>query len=201
LPDGAEIVIEQGLGGTLVDVNLGAAAGGRGRSAEMIRRVNLAAAAAVARQLRLRNIAGAIIVDFIAMSVRDHRREVEAAFTAAAEGDPQPIELHGWTRLGHLELTRKRGLASIADLMLARPGARRAKTPLTTALEVLRAVTRGSFQPGALELRIHGTVAAELNGRLAREREAAATQIGRRLVIAAEPDRDPETFDIGSVSV
>jgi ribonuclease G len=199
LAEGAEIVIEQGLGGTLIDVNLGAATGGRGRSAETIRRVNLAAAVAVARQLRLRNIAGAIIVDFIAMSVREHRREVEAAFMTAAEGDPQSVELHGWTRLGHLELTRKRGLASIADLMLARPGVRRAKTPLTTALEALRAVTRGSFQPGALELRVHNIVAAELTDRLARERESAAAQIGRRLVITAESGRDPETFDIGAI--
>jgi ribonuclease G len=200
LTDGAEIVIESGLGGTLIDVNLGAAAGGRGRSGDMIRRVNLAAAAAVARHLRLRNIAGAIIVDFIAMSARDHRREVEIAFAAAAEADSQPIALHGWTRLGHLELTRKRGLASIGDIMLAPPGERRAKTPLTTALEALRALTRGAFPPGALELRVARPVAVELTGRLAREKDAAAAQLGRRLVISIEPGRDPETFDIGAIA-
>ncbi len=197
LAEGAEIVIEEGVAATLVDVNLAAAASGRGRAADAIRRVNLAAATVIARQLRLRNIAGAIIVDFITMQSRDHRREVETALAEALAGDPQLVEIHGWTRLGHLELTRKRGLPSLAELMLARPGGRRAKTPLTTALASLRAVARGNAAPGVLELRVHATVAAELNGRLARERDNAAAQAGRRLVIKAEAGRDPETFDIG----
>jgi len=203
LADGAEIVIEQGLAATLVDVNMAAAASGRGKAADKILRANLAAAEAIARQLRLRNIGGAIIVDFISMggsaAGREHRREVEAAFAAAAEGDPQPVELHGWTRLGHLELTRKRGLASLADLMLAKPGGRRAKTALTTALEVLRALTRGNFRPGPLEIRVHGSVAAELQGRLAHACEAAAATAGRAVTIGIEPGRDPETFDIGAL--
>ena len=131
------------------------------------------------------------------MQSRDHRREVETALAEALAGDPQPVEIHGWTRLGHLELTRKRGLPSLAELMLVRPGARRDKTPLTTALAALRAVAHASAAPGVLELRVHPAVAAELDGRLARERDAAAAQAGRRLVVKAEPGRDAETFDIG----
>jgi ribonuclease G len=198
LADGAEIVIESGVAFTAMDVNLGAAASGRGRAAEAIRRVNLAAATEIARQLRLRNVGGAIVIDFVSMQVREHRREVEAAFTAAAEHDPMPIELHGWTRLGHLEVTRKRSAASIADLMLIQAGGRRAKTALTVALEVLRSLSRASFRPGPLEVRLHGTVAAELKSGLAQAFETTAGHLGRHVTLKIEPDRDPETFDIGS---
>jgi len=197
LEGGGDITIEDTLAFTAIDVNLGAAAGKRGRAAAAILAVNLAAADAIARQLRLRNIGGAVVVDFISMAGRDQRRAVEAAFAEAASGDPMPIEILGWTRLGHLELTRKRGAAAIADRMLGPGGARRAKSPMTVALEALRALAGGTHRPGRLELRVGGSVAAELEGKLATAFETAIARAGRPVTVILESWRDPETFDIG----
>ncbi|MGB8840833.1 MAG: ribonuclease E/G, partial [Aliidongia sp.] len=146
--------------------------------------------------LRLRNIGGAIVVDFVTMAARDHRRQVETALAQAAIGDPAPIELHGWTRLGHLELTRRRSTASIADRMLLPGGARRLKTPATVALELLRALAITPYRPGPIELRVAAGVADELARGLAATFAAAMTHIGRPARITVEPGRDPESFEI-----
>jgi Rne/Rng family ribonuclease len=199
LAGGGEVVIEGGLAGTLIDVNMGSAASGRGKAADAVRRLNLEAAAAIARALRLRNIAGAILIDFVTMQNRDHRREVEGALAAAAAGDPMGLEIHGWTRLGHLEATRRRSLASLADLMLAPAGTRRAKTARTVALELLAALASTAYAPGRIELTLHPTVAAELKGPLAKALETAALGAGRPIALKLDGTRDPESFDIASV--
>lgn len=199
LPGGGEAVIETGLAGTLIDVNMGRAASSRGKAADAVRRLNLEAAAAIARALRLRNIAGAIVIDFVTMQNREHRSEVEKALAVAAAGDPMGLEIHGWTRLGHLEATRRRSLASLADLMLAPAGTRRAKTARTVALELLAALAVTAYAPGRIELTLHPTVAAELKGSLAQALETAALGAGRPIALKLDGTRDPEGFDIASV--
>jgi len=197
LEGGGEITIESTTAFTAIDVDLATAAGRRGRAVEAIRAVNQAAAAEIARQLRLRNIGGAIVVDFISMASRADRAVIEASLAAALAADPMPVERHGWTRLGHFELTRRRSVASIADRLLMPAGERR-KTPLTVALEALRALLSARFAPGRLVLRCHPTVAAELEGPLAPAFGAAAVQAGRVVTIMAEPGRDSEAFDFGA---
>ena len=197
LEGGGEIVIEAATAFTAIDVNLAAAAGRRGRAAEAIRAVNAAAAIEIARQLRLRNIGGAVVVDFVSMASRADRDAVEAVLARALSADPVPVERHGWTRLGHFELTRRRGTASIAERMLA-PEAGRMKTPLTVALEALRILAAGRFALGRLVLRCHPAVAEELGGRLAPAFDSAKAQAGRAVSLAVEPGRDRETFDFGS---
>jgi len=194
LERGGEIVIEATTAFTAIDVNLGAASGRRGRAAEAIRAVNMAAASEIARQLRLRNIGGAVVVDFVSMAARADREAVAAALAEALAADPVPVERHGWTRLGHFELTRRRGAASIADRMLASV-AGRGKTPLTVALEALRLLARARFAPGRISLRCHPAVADELDGRLAAAFDSAKAAAGRVVSVAVEPGRDPETFD------
>jgi Rne/Rng family ribonuclease len=195
LAGGGTIVIEQIEAFTAIDVNLASAAPDA-RAAEAILAVNCAAAAAVARQLRLRSIGGAVVVDFISMASREHRRAVETALADAVRRDPVSVELHGWTRLGHFEVTRKRGTASIADRLLSPGPGWRAKTPTTVALEALRALVLGTVRPGRIELRVHDRVAAELGGALAPALAAASVRAGRAVVVAGKAGRDPETFDI-----
>jgi ribonuclease G len=199
LAGGGEAVIESGLAGTMIDVNMGSAASGRGKAADAVRRLNLEAATAIARALRLRNIAGAILIDFVTMQNRDHRREVEGALAAAAKSDPMGLEIHGWTRLGHLEATRRRSLASIADLMLVPAGNRRAKTTRTVALELLAALASTAYAPGRIELTLHPSVAAELKGPLAKALQTAALGAGRPITLKLDGSRDRESFDIASV--
>jgi ribonuclease G len=194
LAGGGEIVIEAMTAFTAIDVNLGAATGRRGRAAEAIRAVNTTAAIEIAQQLRLRNIGGAVVVDFISMAARADRDAVAAALAEALAADPVPVERHGWTRLGHFELTRRRGVASIAERMLA-PEAGRVKTPLTVALAALRVLAAARFAPGRIRLRCHPAVAAEFDGRLAVIFDTAKAAAGRAVSVAVEPGRDPETFD------
>ena len=106
----ASMVIEPTRAMVAVDVNT--PEGGQGGGL----RANLAAARALPRQLRLRGLAGQIVVDAAPIPKRD-RRELEAAFKAAARADPIDTSFIGWTPLGHAELTRKRERRPLAELL------------------------------------------------------------------------------------
>ncbi len=196
LDEGARMTVETGLACTLVDVDLAGAGGGRSPAREAIRRVNLAAAAELARQMRLRNLGGAIIADFVSMHAREDRQAVEAALVAATGTDPTPVQVHGFTRLGHLEVTRRRGRAPLADTLLVPGGAPRPKSAETVALEALARAASGQFRPGRLDLRIGGEAAALLAGPLAAARVEAERACGRPIRVVAEADRAPESFDL-----
>jgi Rne/Rng family ribonuclease len=196
LPGGGRLMIESGTACTLVDVDLGSGAGGREAAADAIRRVNLAAARTLGRELRRRNIGGAVVVDFITMSPRQHRQDVEALLAAEVAGDPAGVDLHGWTRLGHFELSRRRRRPSLAEILLEPAGARRLKTSFTIGLDVLRAFARTDYVPGGVRALIHPSIEAVLRSRLARQLAETEDRAGQRLTIVTETGRDPETFDI-----
>jgi len=196
LPGGARLWIESGVAFTSIDVDLGMAAVGRRVAAEVIRRVNIDAAEALAREIRRRNIGGAIVVDFVSMPDRRHRQDVEAVLSAAVADDPAGVQLHGWTRLDHCELTRRRVRPSLADLMLEPAGPRRPKTPRTVGLEVLRAFAGQAYAPTGLRVRAHPRVTAALMGELSGLLVAAQDRQGQRLDIDADPGCPVESFDI-----
>ena len=108
LESGVEVLFEPGETLCAVDVD-GAGAGGRqGRAPRRPVDVNLEAAPAIAQQLRLRNIAGAVVIDFVTMRSAYDRDKVQAALAEALAGDPVPTQIYGFTRLGLFELTRAR---------------------------------------------------------------------------------------------
>jgi ribonuclease G len=196
LPGGGAIAIEHTAAATIIDVDSGSA-GGRGKDAARAALVaNLDAACAVARQIRLRSLAGPIVVDFIGMRRREHRDAVHAAL-AAALGDA--AEVLGWTRLGHLELVIKREQAPLAELLFERlPGGGLVKTSLTVALAGLAALARAaaSAPPRAPALHVHPAVAAILDGEAGPARRALEERLGRAIAVQAEPARARDTFDI-----
>jgi Rne/Rng family ribonuclease len=196
LPDGGRLWIETGTAFTAADVDLGSGSGRRAAEDE-IRRVNLTAAEALGCELRLRNIGGAVVVDFISMASRRHRQDVEAVLAAAVADDPAGIELHGWTRLGHFELTRRRTCPSLADVMLEPLGSTRAKSAATVGFEVLRAFTRAPFAAGGLAVRVHPSIEGLLRGRLSRHLAAAQDRAGQKLQLRSDPSRAPDVFDLG----
>jgi ribonuclease G len=158
--------------------------------------VNLAASREVARQIRLRNLAGPIVIDFIAMRARRERDEVSAAFAAALIDDPAAPQLLGWTRLGHMELMRKRRHPALDEILFETQGAR-AKTALTVALEALRAAERAGRLPGAIAIALHPEIAAALReGPAAPARAAFEAGLGRPLALQPDPARPRESFDI-----
>jgi ribonuclease E/ribonuclease G len=114
LPSGVEVLFEPGETLTAIDVDSGDAGGRQGRAPRRPVEVNLEAAPAIAQQLRLRNIAGAVVIDFVTMRSNYDRDKVQAALAEALKDDPVPTQIYGFTRLGLFELTRARRGATLA---------------------------------------------------------------------------------------
>ncbi len=119
LKSGGHLVIDQTESMTTIDVNTGAYVGSRTLE-ETIFRTNLEAAVAIARHLRLRNLGGIIIIDFIDMQDESHRRQVLAALERALAGDRAQTHIVSLSPLGLVEMTRKRTRESLEHL-LCRP--------------------------------------------------------------------------------
>lgn len=200
LPGGGRLTIEPTAAATLIDVDSGTLEGERTGGEDALFAMNLSAAVAVARQIRLRGLAGALVVDFIALRQRAHRERLLDAFRAALEAEVPDAQLLGWTRLGHVELTRPRRRAPLHEFVFegtAHGGY--VKTGLTVALEALAKVERGmAAEPAhAPELRVHPAVAAILVAEAAPALLALENRIGRKIAVIAEPGRARDTFDIG----
>jgi len=114
LESGVEILFEPGETLTAIDVDSGSAGGRQGRAPRRPVEVNLEAAPSIAQQLRLRNLAGAVVIDFVSMRSAYDRDKVQAALAEALRDDPVPTQLYGFTRLGLFELTRARRGAPLA---------------------------------------------------------------------------------------
>jgi ribonuclease G len=113
LRDGGALIIESTAALTAVDVD----GGGRGNPLT----VNLAAADELARQLRLRNIGGMVLVDFIRMKARSDQEQAAARLRRAVADDPAQTDVYGFTRLGLMELTRARRGRSLAETLAETP--------------------------------------------------------------------------------
>lgn len=191
LAGGGSLIIETNAAATMIDVD---------SSSAPALATNLAAARVAARQIRLRNLAGPIVIDFIGLKKRDERDRVTAALAAALAEDPGKPELLGWTRLGHVELVRPRRHAPLADILYEpASGGAQIKTALTLALEALRALAREVDRvPGRIPvLIVHPDIAAAFEtgeGRTARQNFEA--RLGQELVIRAEPNRARDAIDI-----
>ncbi len=116
LKSGGHLVIDQTEAMTTIDVNTGAYVGHRNLE-ETIFRTNLEAAVSIARQLRLRNLGGIIIIDFIDMRDEPHRRAVLAALERALAGDRAQTHIVSLSPLGLVEMTRKRTRESLEHLL------------------------------------------------------------------------------------
>jgi Rne/Rng family ribonuclease len=114
LASGVELLFEPGETLCAIDVDSAGAGGRQGRAPRRPVDINLEAAPAIAHQLRLRNLAGAVVIDFITMRSSYDRDKVQAVLAEAMADDPVPSQLYGFTRLGHFELTRARRGATLA---------------------------------------------------------------------------------------
>ena len=157
LKSGGHLVIDQREAMTTIDVNTGGYVGHRNLE-ETTFRTNLEAAASIGRQLRLRNLGGIIIIDFIDMHDESHRRQVLAALEHSLAGDRAQAHIASLSPLGLIEMTRKRTRESLEHL-LCQPcssceGRGVVKTPETVCNEIFREILRGGPEPAARELLI-----------------------------------------------
>jgi ribonuclease G len=201
LKSGGHLVIDQTESMTTIDVNTGAYVGSRNLE-ETIFRTNLEAAVAIARQLRLRNLGGIIIIDFIDMKDESHRRQVLTALERALAGDRAQTHIVSLSPLGLVEMTRKRTRESLEHL-LCEPcpsceGRGFVKTPETVCHEIFRDIVRQSRQFASRELLIlaHRDVVDRL---LDEESPALAElepQVGRPIRLQAEALYGVDQYDV-----
>ena len=187
LKSGGYLIIDQTEALTTIDVNTGAYVGHRNLE-ETIFRTNLEAAVAIARQLRLRNLGGIVIIDFIDMQEEEHRRQVLQALEKALAADHARTNVSTVSPLGLVEMTRKRTRESLAHQLcapcVACEGRGYVKTPETVCYEIFREILRqtGQFEFQELLVLAHQDVIERLL-----DEESAA--LGELEVLTGKPIR------------
>lgn len=182
LPSGARLVFAETAAVTAIDVDSGGRSEGGPEDTALA--TNREAAAEIARQLRLRGIAGHVVIDFVAMRRPASRAAVLAALDEALSADRVPSFVAGFTRMGLVELTRERRRPSLAETLLDAcwvcEGGGRTKSAETVALEALRAVAAAArAAPGtALALSAPPAVIALLEGALKAARAEVEARVG-----------------------
>jgi ribonuclease G len=149
LKSGGYLVIDQTEAMTTIDVNTGAFVGSRTQE-DTVYQTNLEAAQAIGRQLRLRNLGGIIIIDFIDMADEQHQGQVLRTLEAALERDHARTRVFGFSPLGLVEMTRKRTTGSLGQV-LCQPcplcsGRGHIKGRETVCQEVIREIMRSGRQ-------------------------------------------------------
>ncbi len=201
LKSGGYLIIDQTEALTTVDVNTGGFVGARNFD-DTIFKTNLEAAGALARQLRLRNLGGIIIADFIDMTREDHQQAVLAELRKQLARDRTRTTVSGFTQLGLVEMTRKRTRESLAH-MLCEPcptceGRGQVKTARSVCYDILREILREARQFAPKEFRVVAS-AAVVEMLLDEESVHIAGLsefIGRPISLSAEPTMNPEQYDI-----
>jgi ribonuclease G len=201
LKSGGHLVIDQTESMTTIDVNTGAYVGHRNLE-ETIFRTNLEAAVTIARQLRLRNLGGIIIIDFIDMHDEPHRRAVLTALERALAGDRAQTHIVSLSPLGLVEMTRKRTRESLEHLLCAPcpscEGRGFVRTPETVCNEIFREIVRQSRQFASRELLIlaHQDVVDRLLDEESATLAELEGQVGRPIRLQVEALYGVDQFDV-----
>jgi ribonuclease G len=201
LKSGGYLIIDQTEALTTVDVNTGGFVGARNFD-DTIFKTNLEAAGAIARQLRLRNLGGIIIVDFIDMVRDEHQQAVLAEFKKQLGRDRTKVSVSGFTQLGLVEMTRKRTRESLAH-MLCQPcptceGRGQVKTARSVCYDILREILREARQFNPREFRVvaSATVVEMLLDEESPHLAGLSDFIGKPISLSTEPSFSPEQYDI-----
>jgi len=191
LRSGGSIVIERTEALTAVDVNTGRFVGKRNQE-ETIFKTNIEATQEVVRQLRLRNVGGIIIIDFIDMEKEGNRKKVYEALKEALKKDKARTNILKISELGLVEMTRQRSRESLENQLL-RPcphcdGRGRIKSAATIAYDVLRAIKhqQGQIESGKnIVVRLHPDIANFLYDEKNNSLENLEREINHRVIIKA----------------
>jgi ribonuclease G len=201
LKSGGYLIIDQTEAMTTIDVNTGGFVGVRNFD-DTIFKTNLEAAQTIARQLRLRNLGGIIITDFIDMENEEHKSAVLAEFNKALARDHTRLTVNGFTALGLVEMTRKRTRESLAHILCevcpTCQGRSEVKTARTVCYEILRELLREARQFNAREYRVlasHSVIDLFLDEE-AQGLAMLSDFIQKSISLQAEPSYAQEQYDI-----
>jgi ribonuclease G len=203
LSSGGTIVIEQTEALLSIDVNTGKFLGAK-RPEETVLKTNIEAAEEIARQLRLRDLGGIIVVDFIDMERVEDQRAVIDALEKALQRDRSRTKIVGLSELGLLQLTRKRtrlGIgAALTEACSDCSGSGRVKTPDTVAYEALFEARRvaASFTTGDVTLRLHPDAGRALRLALLSASPVLDRSLVERLRVVDDPGSRADQFDVNA---
>ena len=201
LKSGGHLIIDQTEAMATVDVNTGSFLGQRNLE-ETVYRTNLEAAQAVARQLRLRNLGGIIIIDFIDMTDDEHRRQVLRTLEKGLAHDHARTSVYEFSPLGLVEMTRKRTTESL-ERQLCEPchecgGRGTLKTAETLTYEIFREITRAVRQFEATQLLV--IASPKVVGKITEEESAAVAELeeflGKSIRFQADEQYAQEQYDV-----
>lgn len=201
LRSGGYIIIESTEALSVIDVNTGRFVG-KNNLNETIFKTNMEAAVEIAYQLRLRNIGGIIIIDFIDMEDEAHREELFATFKAAVKKDKSRINILKLSEFGLVQMTRKRNSESLYQLMCEPchycAGEGMLKSRRTICYDIFRKIHRNAKMAGGntVTVRVHPRIA----DMLAKEEEFTTAQLEhdtqKRIIIAPAKDMHIEKYEI-----
>ncbi len=201
LPCGGYLAVETTQALTAIDVNTGRHVGGSSQ-AQTILDVNLEAAKEIARQVRLRNIAGLIVIDFVHMELVEHQARVLEVLTAALADDPTFVRTTGISELGLVELSRRRGREPLREVLTAGCegcfGAGRVASPLAVAARITLAVQRQAKRHPESEVTVVAApkVIDAFKGEAGASVERLKASLGRAISLSPNPRYGPEQYDI-----
>jgi len=201
LKSGGYLIIDQTEAMTTVDINTGAFVGHRNLE-ETIFNTNIEATQAIARQLRLRNLGGIIILDFIDMKSNDHKRRVFSSLEQALAKDRVKTHINDFSPLGLIEMTRKRTQESLEHIFCSAceqcNGRGYVKTVETVCYEVLREVLRvnRAYDVDRFMVYASPSVAESLLGDESHSLGELILFMSKEVEIHTEPLYGQEQFDV-----
>ncbi|PTB90191.1 ribonuclease G [Pseudidiomarina aestuarii] len=201
LKSGGSIIIDQTEAMTTIDINTGGFVGHRNLE-ETIFNTNIEATQAIARQLRLRNLGGIIIIDFIDMQNNDHRKRVLHSLEQALAKDRAKTSINGFTTLGLVEMTRKRTRESLEHVLCSEcpvcSGRGSMKTVETVCYEIMREIVRVNRAYAADHFVVYASpkVADSLLNEESHALAELEVFIGKQVRISIEPLYNQEQFDV-----
>ncbi|EEQ02682.1 Ribonuclease G [Yersinia rohdei ATCC 43380] len=201
LKSGGYLIIDQTEAMTTVDINTGAFVGHRNLD-ETIFNTNIEATQAIARQLRMRNLGGIIIIDFIDMSNEEHRRRVLHSLEQALSKDRVKTSINGFSQLGLVEMTRKRTRESIEHVLCNEcptcRGRGTVKSVETVCYEILREIVRVHHAYDSDRFLVYASpaVGEALKGEESHALAEVEIFVGKQVKVQIEPLYNQEQFDV-----
>ena len=201
LKSGGYLIIDQTEAMTTIDINTGAFVGHRNLE-ETIFNTNTEATQAIARQLRLRNLGGMILIDFIDMIEPDHKRRVLHSLEVATNKDRAKINIHGFTALGLIEMTRKRTRESIEHILCGEcpvcKGRGTVKTIETICFEIMREIVRVNRAYDADKFVVYASpkVAEALMGEESRMLAELEVFVSKQIKVQTETLYNQDKYDV-----
>ena len=201
LKSGGYLIIDQTEAMTTIDINTGAFVGHRNLD-DTIFNTNIEATQAIARQLRLRNLGGIIIIDFIDMNNEDHRRRVLHSLEQALSKDRVKTSINGFSQLGLVEMTRKRTRESVEHVLCNEcptcHGRGTVKSVETVCYEIMREIVRVHHAYDSDRFLVYASpaVAETLKGEESHALAEVEIFVGKQVKVQIEPLYNQEQFDV-----